>query len=198
MQATQCLRKEHQVILSVLDCFEIALRNAVELNRVGRAEFTPFLDFFRGFADRCHHCKEEDRLFPHLEQLGIPREGGPIGVMLIEHEQGRMHVRTMGEHLERADAGDEAARQAFLEHGRQYLELLRDHIGKEDHCLFSMADQVMQKQEDLISLQQAYDEAEAAEGYCDTLSNCRSIADQLLATYGVTERSLATTASPDY
>ena len=47
------------------------------------------MDFLSIFVDKCHHGKEEEFLFPALEAKGVKREGGPIGVMLHEHEQGR-------------------------------------------------------------------------------------------------------------
>ena len=39
------------------------------------------------YVDRCHNQKEEQHLFPLLEQRGIPRQSGPLAVMLAEHEQ---------------------------------------------------------------------------------------------------------------
>ena len=51
------------------------------------------------FADKCHHGKEEDVLFPELEKAGIARQGGPIGVMLHEHVSGREFIRRMSEAL---------------------------------------------------------------------------------------------------
>ena len=71
MDTTRCLREEHALILKVLDCFEIALDRARRDGRVSSQVFDPFVEFFRGFADRCHHCKEEDRLFPCLERCGM-------------------------------------------------------------------------------------------------------------------------------
>jgi len=37
------------------------------------------------FADRYHHRKEETYLFPVLQQRGILRDGGPLGVIENEH-----------------------------------------------------------------------------------------------------------------
>jgi hemerythrin-like domain-containing protein len=45
------------------------------------------VNFLRHFADECHHFKEEKLLFPLMEEDGIPREGEPIGMMLVEHEE---------------------------------------------------------------------------------------------------------------
>ncbi len=183
MEATKCLREEHQVILRVLDCFDVALSRSRETGEVRREVFGPFVEFFRGFADKCHHCKEEDRLFPVLEDNGIPREGGPIGVMLYEHEQGRMMVTEMANRLDAADSGDEHAGKTLLDYGQTFLAMLRQHIEKEDHVLFGMADQVTQG-EDLSQLLAAYREAEGEDGYGSTYSRCWIIAERLAETYG--------------
>ncbi len=181
---TECLRNEHQIILIVLSCFEIALARARQSGCVRQVDFEPFVEFFRGFADKCHHCKEEDRLFPCLERKGIPREGGPIGVMLYEHEQGRKHVRAIAGALEAADTGEASAIRTVLEHGQSYLELLRAHIGKENNVLFEMADQLVQGA-DLSDLVTAYDEAEKDPTYDDTYTRCRAIAKHLTETYAL-------------
>jgi len=183
MHATKCLRDEHQVILRVLDCFGDALTRSRESGEVSSEVFGPFLDFFRGFADKCHHCKEEDRLFPVLEDRGIPRDGGPIGVMLYEHQQGRMMVTEMAHRLEAADGGDAAAAKTLLDYGQTFLALLRQHIEKEDLILFGMADQVTQG-EDLSQLLSAYREAEEEDGYAATYGRCFKIAERLAETYG--------------
>lgn len=184
MEATKCLRDEHQLILRVLDCFQIAMRNAEESGSVTSDVFEPFIVFFRDFADKCHHCKEESRLFPRLEVCGVPREGGPIGVMVQEHEQARVYVRTIAKHLEAADAGDETAAGIILEQGRSLVDLLRAHINKENQILFAVADQLI-KGTDLIELNDAFDNAESESGYCDTLNRCRTIANQLMDSYEI-------------
>lgn len=183
MESTRCLRQEHQVILRVLDCFEVALGQAADAGGVSQETFAPFVTFFREFADACHHCKEEDRLFPALERCGIPREGGPIGVMLYEHKVGRELVSAIDAHLEAADGGEAEAIQTVLGAGRQFIELLRAHIGKEDHCLFAMAENVVQGEE-LNALAKAYQDAESSDEYCERMERCRGIADTLTEKYG--------------
>ncbi|MCP3902269.1 MAG: hypothetical protein GY715_01425 [Planctomycetes bacterium] len=184
MEATRCLREEHQVILRVLGCFEIALREAREADAVDLATFEKFVEFFRGFADRCHHCKEEDRLFPVLVSAGIPKEGGPIGCMLAEHEQARAYVASIAERLEPAAGGDAAAIQFVLDQGELYLDLLRAHIAKEDNILFNMADGVLDGPA-VEGLARAYGEEQAAPEYCRNLERCRAVAGELADRYGV-------------
>jgi hemerythrin-like domain-containing protein len=101
------------------------------------------LDFLSRFADQCHHLKEEKILFPAMEDHGIPRDGGPIGMMLMEHEEGRGYVRTMMTALTLAEARNEAAKDTLLDNARAYLRLLREHIQKEDEILFRIADDVI-------------------------------------------------------
>lgn len=142
--ATGVLKSEHQVILKVLDVLEKILNRVDEGGSLDDHGMERCLTFFRLFADACHHGKEEDVLFPELESAGIPRQGGPIGVMLYEHQQGRELVRQMGTALEASRATkDRNWCCALVQAGRSYVDLLRRHIGKEDHCLFAMAEQVM-------------------------------------------------------
>lgn len=186
METTRCLREEHQLILRVLDCFEAALARSRESGRVTTEVFSPFAEFFRGYADRCHHCKEEDRLFPELERQGVPREGGPIGCMLQEHMLGRAHVKAIGDALEAADRGDQSAAQRVYREGDAYIDLLRNHIAKEDRVLFEMADQAV-RGADLARLTAAYAEAEADPAYTGTFRRCRDIAERLIKTYAPSE-----------
>lgn len=141
--ATQILRHEHEAILKMLSAAE---QVADRLNRGEKARpetLDDLLEFFRLFADRCHHGKEEDLLFPLLEAKGIPREGGPIGVMLSEHEQGRSLIRQMAEAGEAFRSGTEGAGKRWAEAARGYVALLRAHIDKENNVLFLIAEQAL-------------------------------------------------------
>ncbi len=140
--ATSTLRAEHRRILAVVDVLETELNRA----RGGAPDFDTVDDcitFFRLFADACHHAKEEDLLFPELQQSGMPRETGPIAVMLEEHRLGRAFVRGMADALPDARAGEIHARDVLERNARDYIALIRAHIGKEDHVLFNMADRMV-------------------------------------------------------
>jgi hemerythrin-like domain-containing protein len=132
-RATEVLTAEHRVIETVLDALEKLAQNEGS----APADWAKAFDFIRNFADKCHHLKEEKLLFPALEERGIPREGGPIGMMLAEHEEGRGYVRAMAAALETGD------RQLLRTHATAYIRLLREHIMKEDDVLFQMADSIL-------------------------------------------------------
>lgn len=108
--------------------------------KIERNVLEKILEFIKIFADKCHHGKEEDLLFPAMEEAGIPREGGPIGVMLYEHNVGRNAVKGMTEGIEEFYQGNENARKKITENAEIYIELLDSHIYKEDNILYPMAD----------------------------------------------------------
>jgi len=142
--ATEVLKEEHRVIEKVLDALE-RLAKAAETSSL--AEWDKVIDFARNFADKCHHLKEENLLFPALEERGIPREGGPIGMMLAEHEEGRGYVRAMAAAVASAGKDSVDNLQILRETAIAYIRLLRQHIQKEDEVLFQMADEVLSSEE---------------------------------------------------
>jgi len=152
---------EHQIILMVLDAAEREARRIKEKGEVQSEQVEEMVDFFRNFADRCHHAKEEKLLFIRMEERGMPREAGPIGVMLYEHDLGRGHVRAIADLLPRA-GNDPAARDGIRQHLAAYVQLLRDHIYKEDHILYPMADQLLLP-EDQRALEAEFERVEREE-----------------------------------
>jgi len=143
MKPTQELTTEHNAVLVALQILEKVDAAIEAKNDEALGHLEQLLDFFKGFVDRCHHGKEEDVLFPELERRGVKREGGPIGVMLLEHEAGRGHVRAMLDDLEWLRRGEAAAVVATHEHVLAYRDLLRAHIYKENNVLFPMADRLL-------------------------------------------------------
>lgn len=137
MRSTNELRAEHEGIQVMLDVIEAVCDRIGSPQPAGESDLQAIMEFLRVFVDRCHHAKEEDLLFPALEAVGVPREGGPIGAMLAEHEQGRGLIRSMVDGL---GTGNPAA---FVAHARAYVDLLRTHIDKENQVLFVMADSVL-------------------------------------------------------
>lgn len=137
------LKSEHKVILRVLSVLDRLVTRFENGDGFAREALGQCVDFFGFFADACHHAKEEDLLFPVLESRGIPREGGPIGMMLYEHTLARGHTAEMRAALDAGEAGDAGGEGRFVDSARAYIELLTNHIYKEDNVLFNMGDQVM-------------------------------------------------------
>ena len=136
LAATETLKEEHRLIERLLRVLAQAASKVERGEEVSPTDFARALDFIRNFADRCHHGKEEDCLFPALEAHGLPRHAGPVGVMLAEHEEGRGYVRGLAQALEQWQKGDKSASRAVAKNARGYAALLANHIPKEDNILY--------------------------------------------------------------
>ncbi len=130
---TQILRDEHTLILRALDVLEAGAARAAGAGALPERWWSEVVDWLRRFADRTHHRKEEDLLFPAMVAAGMVREAGPIAVMLQEHEEGRRLIGAI------ATATAEARGAA----ARAYVRLLRAHIDKENAILFPLADEIV-------------------------------------------------------
>lgn len=132
-KAIDDLMQEHQAILSILRIMQKIVIMLKKNSEVSSNDLNSIITFLKEFADKCHHGKEEGILFPAFEAAGIPKENGPIGVMLTEHELGRSYIKQMAESLSQGKAD-----QHFLEGAEKYITLLRSHIEKENNILFPM------------------------------------------------------------
>jgi hemerythrin-like domain-containing protein len=140
---TGALVAEHRLILRMLDVLE---RNA-RLTRAGSyrnyAFYLDAVDFIRHYADRFHHAKEEDVLFEALVAGGMPRQNSPVAAMLMEHEHGRAFVKALETGAHAALAGAPGQDETIAENALGYLELLREHIAKEDGILYPLAERLI-------------------------------------------------------
>lgn len=129
-KAVDELKKEHSAIMHVLSILE----KITTLQHNDFQYHKEIIYFLKVFADKCHHGKEENLLFKAMEAAGVAREHGPIGVMLFEHDLGRDLIKNMEVGIDNNDY------EKFNENALQYINLLRNHIFKENNILFMMAD----------------------------------------------------------
>ncbi len=140
MEATDVLMQEHRNIEQVLDALEAFADELARTRRTEKDELSLFVRFIREYADARHHAKEEGVLFRAMVEHGFPSQGGPIPVMLGEHEQGRALVRVLAAHAEQAPPWSEDDLARVVEAARSFAGLLRLHIQKEDRILYPMAE----------------------------------------------------------
>ncbi len=140
---TQMMKDEHQLILRMITLVEknTALLEAGQFRNW--QFYLDAVDFIRNYADRLHHAKEEDVLFVELVENGMPAKSSPIEAMLMEHDQGRAHVRGMEEAARKALDGATGQIPALIEHACSYAALLRGHIEKEDKILYPLAERIL-------------------------------------------------------
>ncbi len=144
MKSVDRLIKEHDLIERGLTLLEASAARIASGQAIPDGFASWAAGFFSEFADRCHHAKEEDLFFPLLHERGIPQEGGPIGVMLHEHDLGRSCVQRM----KQAGAAQPFDATLFATAAREFVPLLRQHIFKENNVLFRMAGSVLTEDDD--------------------------------------------------
>ncbi len=100
MTPTEDLINEHKAIKVMLSIMS-KIAEDIKANKIFYIkDVEQIVDFLQTFADKCHHGKEETSLFPALVLAGIPKENGPIGVMLHEHTLGRGYIKEISNGLE--------------------------------------------------------------------------------------------------
>ena len=120
MKLLDDLRAEHALIERVVLSFRAFGASAAP----GAADTAAFLRFFRLWAGRWHHAREEDVLFPALVATEVPGDRGPLQILLDAHQS----MARLLEAIERT--GPTAALTD------KYCRALLHHIDAENSVLF--------------------------------------------------------------
>ena len=142
-KAIETLMNEHRLIEQVLGSLRTFVDQLSPGQSEARARVAGYAEFFREFADRTHHGKEEDRLFGAMAQHGFPANGGPVFVMLQEHEIGRAHVRALAEAGGGSGEFSGEELDKVKSNAEGFILMLSAHIQKEDRILFPAAERAM-------------------------------------------------------
>jgi len=141
------LGAEHRIILQVV----LGLHGLARHLHDGQAGDVPLLretvTFMRDFADRTHHAKEEELLFPALIAHGVPLHGCPLDALLHEHKEGRRLVGQLSDAIDALEAGSADAGEKIVETIKAIERLYPDHIWKEDEMVFPMAERLIPEDE---------------------------------------------------
>lgn len=187
MTPVEILMNEHRNIERMLDCLEAMTITFLAERHIDAELAREAVAFLQGYADRCHHGKEESRLFQALEEHGLAADCGPTAVMRYEHEQGRTRIKEMAEAIAAGEKNDDEAPARFARAARMYLGLLREHIQKEDHCLFPMVGQVLDTQA-MQDLQKHFSRFEREEMDADKRANLLKSLEHLEARFAATAK----------
>ncbi len=131
---------EHAIILEAAD-ISSTLDRTWEVDPIAYEKtMVMLLNFFSEYADRFHHYKEEDILFPAMQRTDELSAISMVCEFTEHHEEFRELAL-----LIRADMMDKnyAAAQAKL---NVYMNSLQDHIAAENEELFPMADTLLSEE----------------------------------------------------
>ena len=136
--STESLRRDHALIEKVLKAMWATIPMLQNGKTIPEPIISQVIDFTKNFTDVCHHGKEENSLFPELEKKGMPKDSGPIAVMLMEHALTRKIAARMeessGTYVKTGDA-----RQLIVDM-QEYINHVVQHIWKENYGLFEMGE----------------------------------------------------------
>lgn len=133
---------EHELIERAM---AVLKSNLEKLPEGDHLQIARALDFLLEFGDKVHNRKEEEFLFPLMQERGIPMQGGPIGVMLLEHQAERQLLQQMAAGLAGLSTAAPEAVAKFRREGLEYLKIRAEHIWKENDILYPMARKVMRE-----------------------------------------------------
>jgi hemerythrin-like domain-containing protein len=181
-RAIEILMGEHRLIEQVLGSLETYVVGIEQGLPPERQTLADYADFFRGFADACHHGKEEDLLFQRMLERGFPRESGPLAVMYHEHVLGRARVAALRGLGEAQGPVAAVEVQLAVENASAFIELLRAHILKEDGILYPMAERLLTGAE-LDALETDFERLERAMRADGSLDHFHGLAGTLTARF---------------
>lgn len=140
--STTSLRQDHELIEKVIKSMETTIQLLNSGKQIPESILMPVIDFSKNFTDVCHHSKEENSLFPALEQAGMPRNMGPIAMMLMDHQRSREIIKRMEESTKMyltSGSSDNLIRDM-----QEYVQHITEHLWKENNRLFMMAEARLQ------------------------------------------------------
>lgn len=180
MGPIELLMEEHRTIEGVLRALQAFATGPDLAAADAREEVRRFATFFREGADRVHHGKEEDILFAAMAERGLPREAGPLAVMLAEHREGRARTAELGRVGEGTGPLDPREQSEVTTTARAYAALLQGHILKEDQVLYPMADTLL-GQADWASVERAFEAFAATPAIRDGAKRLGRLARDLIS-----------------
>jgi hemerythrin-like domain-containing protein len=163
MEAIETLRREHGVVYQVCTACLKELDRAEQTGEFDAAQMERFLEFFRFFANACHDPKEEDLLFTMLHHRGLPWEEEPLASLVREHEEMRVVLDAASGWMQLAREGEPSAVKSLCRDMRRYVDLVADHIRKEDEGVFAHALELL-SDADHDELTQAFENVACDEG----------------------------------
>jgi hemerythrin-like domain-containing protein len=154
MKAFDDLSHEHELIRRMITVLE-SLTGGVRSGRPGVAgDLREAVRFVRGFADKCHHGKEEKLLFPLIAGKNQTVAKMPVRILTSEHDAGRTLISEVERALSGLEAGDEKAAAQVAQAVSLYARMLRKHIDKEEDIVFPLAKTLISPEEaDLLAEQ---------------------------------------------
>ncbi len=142
------LMREHRIIEKIIPLLEKEIQRIADTGKINSFFILTATDFFRTYADRTHHGKEEDILFKALKTKKLAPELQKIMDELVqEHIFARKTVGGLNSSVAAYAKGDAGAIKDTIEGLKKLTALYPKHIEKEDSHFFYPVQEYFDKQE---------------------------------------------------
>jgi hemerythrin-like domain-containing protein len=149
---------EHRLIEKFVAILERTLKETEKSRQMDIFLIYAAVDFFRTYADRTHHGKEEDILFSVLDSKQLAPEHKKIMDELIEeHRHARKTVGNLLAANEDYRKGESGALEKAVSQIRELVTFYPAHIEKEDKHFFLPVMEYFTKAEQDIMLARFYE-----------------------------------------
>jgi hemerythrin-like domain-containing protein len=137
MLPVEILISEHRLILHTVGILKKGQQQIVASSKIDPNFVVASVDFFRTYADRYHHGKEEGILFNELYKRKLSEaDGAMMRELILEHATARRTVTTLEIMKDNYIIGKTDSSNGILEALNVLIELYPRHIEKEDKHFF--------------------------------------------------------------
>jgi hemerythrin-like domain-containing protein len=128
---------EHRLIEKIVPIIREEKNKIEKYKKVNPLFIDKTVDFFRFYADKTHHGKEEDILFRELKNKDLSEEHtNTMNELIEEHKVARTTVGNLLNAKERYQKGEKDAINDVLDILEKLAEFYPNHIEKEDKHFF--------------------------------------------------------------
>ncbi|MBI4930370.1 MAG: hemerythrin domain-containing protein [Bacteroidetes bacterium] len=140
-KSMKVLFDEHEIIVNAIDTAQQAKLLIGKDDAAYEKLITQLIGFFRNYADKYHHFKEEEILFPEMAKRNELLADGVIKEMFENHADFRVMIKNIETSLNKKQYPHA---QLLLE---EYTEALLDHIAVENDEVFQTAETIFSEEE---------------------------------------------------
>jgi len=158
MLPVEVLISEHRLIGHAVGVLKKEQQKTVATSKVDTNFIVAAVDFFRTYADRYHHGKEEGILFNALSRRKLSEaDANMMRELILEHAYARKTVFNLEKLKESYIAGQSGALSGIVESLNALIELYPKHIEKEDKHFFYPSMQYFTEREQEQMLQKFHE-----------------------------------------
>jgi hemerythrin-like domain-containing protein len=141
MKPTEDLKYEHKAITLMLNVMSNISKNIKDKKVFYTNDVEKIIDFLFVYVDKCHRNKEETVFFPALLLSKSPNES--IGQIINEHSMGKGYLDEILCCVENCKIGSTFSCERIADCIANYVELIQNHIQKEENDYFPEANKAL-------------------------------------------------------